>query len=62
MASKSLRGQGKQEERVDRPTIYVRRNGSRYIDTDELLQSAKFRKTVEKLKDVVLKPSERPND
>ena len=32
------------------PRVHVRRNGSRYIDPEELLRSEKVKKTIEELK------------
>jgi hypothetical protein len=63
---KKLFGRGKGRDKAQAsPKIYVRRNGSRYIDTDELVQSDKFKETIAEMKQVennAQKPTRRPYD
>ena len=62
VAKISFQGAGAREDSENRPTIYVRRNGSRYIDTEELLQSDKFQETIKELRDVILHPRKGPSE
>jgi hypothetical protein len=54
-SGEDVRQRKKGKKTSDRPTIYVRRNGSRFIDTNELINSDEFRETLEKLKGIDLK-------
>ena len=44
------------------PKIYVRRNGSRYIDPDELFRNPKVQETLQKLRSRDLTPNERSKE
>ena len=44
---------------TDEITIHVRRNGSRYVDPDELFKTPGIRKLIEDLKEIDVQPSEK---
>ena len=61
-SGQNVRHMKKGKKSPNRPTIYVRRNGSRYIDTNELINSDEFRETLEKLRDIDLKRTQRAEE
>ena len=42
----------KENEVPERPRVYVRKNGSRYVNADELLRSKRGRAVIRKMKKV----------
>ena len=58
-SGQNVRQRKKGKKAPNRPTIYVRRNGSRYIDMDELVASDEFQETLKQLKDIDLKQGQR---
>ena len=50
------------DEAPERPRVYVRKNGSRYVKADELLRSKRGREVIERMKRVTRGRRPTPKD